>query len=233
MDFREHCPLGWCFFVFSLCTFVLNADSLSSKRKMKYLALGDSYTIGEAVPQSGSFPYQLAKGLEEKNIGNFSEVRVIAKTGWTTDELKAAIEAARPASDYDLVTLLIGVNNQYRGYPLAQFEKDFGDLLKSAISFAKGKPNHVLVVAIPDYGCTPFGAEKATQIERQLLDYNRVCSQIALYREVEFVDIFDVSKKAKSQPELVAEDQLHPSQKMYSLWVEEILPKAEKIVRML
>ena len=100
-------------------------DALSQKRNMKYLALGDSYTIGESVPTNGSFPFQLAKALEKNKLTAFGEVKVIAKTGWTTDELKEAISNTKLTSDYDLVSLLIGVNNQYRGYPLTQFEKEF------------------------------------------------------------------------------------------------------------
>ena len=199
---------------------------------MKYLALGDSYTIGESVPTNGSFPIQLAKALENRKLGTFSEVKVLAKTGWTTDELKEAISNAKLTSDYDLVSLLIGVNNQYRGYSLAQFEKEFEELLKLAIGFAKGKNSHVMVVAIPDYGCTPFGAEKANQIDLELKQYNRMCALTAKQYGVEFVDTYKTSKRAKLESELLANDQLHPSQKMYTLWVDEILPIAEKIIQL-
>ena len=199
---------------------------------MKYLALGDSYTIGESVPTNGSFPIQLAKALENRKLGTFSEVKVLAKTGWTTDELKEAISNAKLTSDYDLVSLLIGVNNQYRGYSLAQFEKEFEELLKLAIGFAKGKNSHVMVVAIPDYGCTPFGAEKANQIDLELKQYNRMCALTAKQYRVEFVDTYKTSKRAKLESELLANDQLHPSQKMYTLWVDEILPIAEKIIQL-
>ena len=199
---------------------------------MKYLALGDSYTIGESVPTNGSFPFQLAKALEKNKLTAFGEVKVIAKTGWTTDELKEAISNAKLTSDYDLVSLLIGVNNQYRGYSLAQFEKEFEELLRLAIGFAKGKNSHVVVVAIPDYGCTPFGAEKATQIDAELKQYNRICAQTAKQYGVEFVDTYKTSKRAKLESELLANDQLHPSQKMYTLWVDEILPIAEKIIQL-
>ena len=199
---------------------------------MKYLALGDSYTIGETVPKNGSFPFQLAKALEKNALTAFDEVKVIAKTGWTTDELKEAISTANPNSDYDLVSLLIGVNNQYRGYPINQFDKEFEELLKLAIGFAKGKNSNVVVVAIPDYGCTPFGAEKANQIDVELKQYNQICAQKAKKYGVAFVNTYKTSKRAKSESELIADDQLHPSQKMYTLWVNEILPIAEKIIQL-
>lgn len=199
---------------------------------MRYLALGDSYTIGEAVPQADSFPFQLVKVLEETQLCFFDEVKVVAKTGWTTDELIEAIKGEHLKPPYDLVTLLIGVNNEYRGYPIDRFEKEFEELLITAIKLAEGNANRVIVVTIPDYGCTPFGAEKATQIDRQLREYNRICLHIATKHTVFCVDIFEVSKKAKGQTDLIAEDQLHPSEEMYSLWVEKIFPIAKTIVQL-
>lgn len=197
---------------------------------MKYLALGDSYTIGEAVEQSGSFPYQLASQIQAKTGNVFTEIKTIAKTGWTTDELQEAILQQSPASDYDLVTLLIGVNNQYRSYSMFQYSKELDALLRQAISFAKGKASHVLLIGIPDYGCTPFGAGQAQHIDAELKRYNFMCKETADRYSVTFVPIFEISKLASSQPALIASDQLHPSAMMYELWVNEIIPHAMRMV---
>lgn len=190
-----------------------------------YLALGDSYTIGECVSQEFSFPAQLVGALEKQGY-QMDAPKIIATTGWTTDELMAGIEAEKPGSDYDLVSLLIGVNNQYRGYPQEQYLKEFRQLLEKAIGFAGGKSSHVFVVAIPDYGCTPFGKEKADQIFEELCWYNETGRSIAAHYGIAFCDIFPVSRLAAKRPELTASDDLHPSAAMYSRWVEIILPHA-------
>ncbi len=198
--------------------------------KSKYLALGDSYTIGEAVPLTESFPHQLEKLLKTSGFEGFDSIEIIAVTGWTTDELIAGIEEKKPAGPFDLVTLLIGVNNQYRGYPTEQYRKEFEILLNQAISFAGGKKDRVLVVSIPDYGVTPFGAEKAETINRELREYNQINQEISAGYRVEWTDIFEISKQAKDKPELIAGDQLHPSGKMHGLWAEALLPKARRVL---
>lgn len=196
----------------------------------RYLALGDSYTIGESVEQSGTFPFQLARRLEGRTGVHFSEIKVVAKTGWTTNELQEGIKRAKPRGTFDLVTLLIGVNNQYRGYDLTQYQKEFSELLQQAISFANQDPKKVIVVSIPDYGCTPFGAEMAEKIDRDLQVYNEIAFQISQKSGVAFVDIFPISKRAKADPGLIADDNLHPSAAMYHLWVEAILPVASSMM---
>jgi lysophospholipase L1-like esterase len=192
----------------------------------KYLALGDSYTIGEAVPLTESFPHQLESKLKNKGFFGFENIEIIAVTGWTTDELMAGIENRKPEGPFGLVTLLIGVNNQYRGYPADQYRKEFEILLNQAISFAGGKKDRVLVVSIPDYGVTPFGAEKATTIDRELRLYNQINKEISARYGVEWTDVFDISKRASEDTALIAGDNLHPSGKMYDLWAEALLPKA-------
>ena len=141
----------------------------NEQSSIKYLALGDSYTIGEQVAEADRWPNQLATRLSEGSDLSFEPVQFIATTGWTTDELKKGIKEVKPAKGgYDLVSLLIGVNNQYRGYPIAQFEKEFEQLLKQAISYCKDKEN-VFVVSIPDYGVTPFAkSREPEQIDREL-----------------------------------------------------------------
>ncbi|MGB3464274.1 MAG: SGNH/GDSL hydrolase family protein [Cyclobacteriaceae bacterium] len=193
--------------------------------KYTYLALGDSYTIGESVAESERWPNQLIEMVNTATGAQFEPVEIIATTGWTTDELKSAItEAAPKEAGYDFVSLLIGVNNQYRGYPEAQFEKEFEELLKSAISFGKNK-NRVFVVSIPNYGVTPFAADKDTEkIAHEILAYNAICEKLARKYDVPFFDIFAISKSAISDETLIADDQLHPSGKMYTEWAELIAP---------
>ena len=203
---------------------------LPSMNTFTYLALGDSYTIGEAVAADQSFPAQLASKLEAGINRSCKKLKIIAKTGWTTDELQKGIQRAKPGSGYDLVTLLIGVNNQYRSYGQDQYKKEFTELLNQAISFASGNQSKVIVVTIPDYGCTPFGAEMAEKIYSDLIWYNETATDIAGSSGVEVVDIFAISRRAKSEPELIASDKLHPSAEMYTIWAEAILPLATRIL---
>lgn len=191
---------------------------------LKYLALGDSYTIGESVAVGERWPVVLANRLRAKGL-EFDDPDIIAKTGWTTDELMLAIQDQNPASDYDLVTLLIGVNNQYRGYPIAQYEKEFDTLLKQAVSFAEGKTENVFIVSIPDYGVTPFAKEKnPKKIARELEEYNSTAKSIGAGFGVPFIDITPISEGAKEDLSLVAPDGLHPSGKMYAEWVDKVFP---------
>lgn len=182
----------------------------------RYLALGDSYTIGESVPANERFPVVLAKTLK------LGEPEIIAKTGWTTDELNAAIDAASPQGPYDLVTLLIGVNNQYRGRDAEQYRGEFAALLQRAIGFAGGDVKKVVVVSIPDWGVTPFAegrdrAKIASEIDR----YNAVNREEADRAGVLYVDITPISRQ--NDPSLVAADGLHPSGKQYLQWVKTVV----------
>lgn len=190
----------------------------------RYLALGDSYTIGETVPAADRFPHQLAREL---GIG---EPQIVAKTGWTTDELNAAIDAANPQGPFDLVTLLIGVNNQYRGRDAEQYRGEFVRLLQRAIGFAGGDAKKVIVVSIPDWGVTPFaeGRDRAA-IAAALDRYNAINREEAMRAGARYVDITPVSRR--DDPSLVAEDKLHPSAKQYSEWVRLIVPEARQVLR--
>lgn len=191
---------------------------------LSYLALGDSYTIGESVSESGRWPNQLVLALSKKGIA-VSQPRIIATTGWRTDQLKDAIVKADLNNKYDLVSLLIGVNNQYQGKPAEQYAIEFEDLLKTAIRLANGKAEHVFVVSIPDYGYTPFGLAKKETISKEIDEFNRINKQIAELYKVAYYNITDISRKGLEDPELVAEDKLHPSGKMYTLWVNRIMEK--------
>lgn len=191
-----------------------------------YLALGDSYTIGEAVAEEERWPMQLSQRLGDDSIK--MEVKIIATTGWTTDELLSGIVKADLKGTYDFVSLLIGVNNQYRGYDEDQYEKEFKILMEKAIEFANGNPRHVIVVSIPDYGVTPFTQEKELDKEKiahELDSYNAIAQKIATLRDVEFINITPTSRKAESDSTLTASDGLHPSGKMYKMWVNQMYEK--------
>lgn len=198
--------------------------------QLSYLALGDSYTIGEAVPLIQTFPLQLTAKLNAAGL-KAAAPKIIAKTGWTTGELKTAIRAENLTSKYDLVTLLIGVNNQYRGYPVTDFRIEFKELLQTAIQFAGGNTKHVFVVSIPDWGVTPFGKESGHNQQLIAMDidaFNAVCKEEAVNAGISYTDITPGSKNAASDPELVAPDGLHPSAKMYTNWVNQLSPEVIK-----
>jgi lysophospholipase L1-like esterase len=188
----------------------------------KYLALGDSYTIGESVSGNERWPVQLAEALRKKGR-SIESPRIIATTGWRTDNLKNAINIAQLKDEYGLVSLLIGVNNQYQGKPVEQFTSEFEDLLKTAIKLAGGKKENVFVVSIPDYGYTPFGKPKQEKISKELDEYNSISRTITEKYGVKYFYITDISRKGLEDPSLVAADGLHPSGKMYSAWVDLII----------
>jgi len=189
-----------------------------STQPSRYLALGDSYTIGESVAPEERFPNQLARTLW---AGGTPAPQIIAKTGWTTDELNAAIDAADPKGPFDLVTLLIGVNNQYRGRSADEYRTQFVALLQRAIGFAGGNAQHVIVVSIPDWGVTPFaeGRDRA-KIAREIDQFNAINREEAARAGAKWVDITPISRG--NDPALVAGDGLHPTGKQYAEWVKAI-----------
>jgi lysophospholipase L1-like esterase len=197
------------------------AQKTGSEKKMKFLALGDSYTIGESVAEDQRWPVQLAEVLRKKGIA-IEAPHIIATTGWRTDDLKRAILAAAPAKDHALVSLLIGVNNQYQGKSETSYAPEFEELLNMAIAFAGGDKSKVFVVSIPDYGYTPFGKEKQETISKAIDAFNAVNRSITEKYGVKYFNITDISRKGFDDPELVANDQLHPSGKMYTEWVKVI-----------
>ncbi len=195
---------------------------LRIKDKIKFLALGDSYTIGESVSEKERWPIQLIDSLRKRGI-DCEDPKIIATTGWRTDQLKEAIKSASLSKDYTLVSLLIGVNNQYQGKSPESYKPEFEDLLKTAIELAGGNKLHVFVVSIPDYGFTPFGKAKKPAITKAIDIYNMVNRSITEKAGVTYITITDISRKGLEQPDLVAEDGLHPSGKMYTAWVQRIL----------
>ena len=199
---------------------------------MRYLALGDSYTIGEGVAPDGRWPVQLARALRADGIA-LDDPDIIAATGWTTDELDAAIDAAQPADDHALVSLLIGVNNQYRGRGVDEYRHQFVALLERAIGFAGGRSERVLVLSIPDWGVTRFGHDSGRDqaaIARELDAFNAAAHDMCTARGVAFVDITSVSRGLGAEPDMLADDGLHPSAVMHAQWTQLALPVARRLL---
>lgn len=213
------------------------ANPTSAAPRAGFLALGDSYTIGEGVPEADRWPRQLAATLREVGVA-INDPRIIAKTGWTTDELSAGInvvDAPLPiAHDHALVSLLIGVNNQYRGRSLEEYEAQFSALLERAIGYAGGEPGRVMVLAIPDWGVTPFAMQSGRdreQIATQLDAFNASAARIATERGAKFVDTAATSRERGGEVAMLADDGLHPSGALYALWAEAALPAAQAALR--
>ncbi len=207
--------------IISLISILGRSQSLSIKQPVKYLALGDSYTIGQSVNYQNRWPRQLFDTL--KSIGYETDtIQFIAQTGWRTDHLINAINLKNPDSTYNLVSLLIGVNNQYQGVRFEQYEIDFPKLLSKAIALAGGDSNQVFVVSIPDYAYTPFGKGNSV-ISTQLQKYDSFAKKYCDSTKIKFYDITPISRKGLLDPTLVASDGLHPSAKQYNEYVKRIL----------
>jgi len=205
---------------------LLHIKSGSRAAELRYLALGDSYTIGEGVPESGRWPVQLVHALRADGIP-LADPRIIAQTGWTTDELDAAIDAVHPLAEYDLVSLLIGVNNQYRGRSVEEYRAQFAGLLERAVGFAQWRPERVLVLSIPDWGVTPFAqnAKRDAELIASEIDaFNAAAQSVCNARGTAFVDITPVSRMRGAEPVMLAEDGLHPSSALYTEWLRLALP---------
>lgn len=205
---------------------ILSRPTLNkSKEKMTLLCLGDSYTIGESVLLQENFPYQTVQLLRNNGF-NFKAPEIIAKTGWTTDELQSAIDAHKFLPKYDFVTLLIGVNNQYRGRSVENYKPEFETLLKQAIAFAGNDTNHVFVLSIPDWGATPFAEGRdRKQIAKEIDEYNAANKEISEKYKVHYIDITPGTREAAADPTLVAADGLHPSVKDYKRWAAKLADK--------
>ncbi|MFN3589160.1 MAG: SGNH/GDSL hydrolase family protein [Spirosomataceae bacterium] len=188
---------------------------------LSYLALGDSYTIGESVPEQERWPLQLAAKLTSNGI-NVQNPRIIARTGWTTDELQSAIQSATLSSKYDLVSLLIGVNNQYRGRSSEVYRNEFINLLNKAVELAGNQSKNVFVVSIPDWGVTPFAAGRdRAKIAQEIDLFNQINREETLKRGILYFDITSISRE--NNPSYIAPDGLHPSGNMYKAWVDTVI----------
>lgn len=222
-------------FCFSLAACVLPSDVVNQRtmqmqqptEEVRLLALGDSYTIGHGVDEPERWPVQLAARLHQQGIA-MADPLIIARTGWTTDELMAGIEARQPVGPFDLVTLLIGVNNQYRQRSARNYREQFRTLLRQAIAFAGADPRRVIVLSIPDWGVTPFAASRnQEEISAEIDLFNAINRAETEQSGARYVDITPISRRAADDPTLLASDQLHPSGRMYTAWVDLILPEAE------
>ena len=196
-----------------------------------YLALGDSYTIGESVATTDNFPNQTTQLLKSANY-DFKAAEIIAKTGWTTDELQNSINTHNFTPPYDIVTLLIGVNNQYRGGSVESYKPEFENLLKQSIQFAGNKADHVIVLSIPDWGITPFASGRdRDQIAREIDAYNAANKIISEQYKVHYIDITPWTREAAHDSSLIANDGLHPSSKEYKRWSEKLADKIKAIIK--
>ncbi len=199
-----------------------------------YLALGDSYTIGESVTDADNFPSQTTAILQKEGL-NFLPPRIIAKTGWTTDELEEGIARAGEIGllpdSYDFVTLLIGVNNQYRGRTVSEYGTAFEGMLQKAIGFAGNRPARVIVISIPDWGITPFAADRnRQQIADEINAFNAVNRKLCLQYQAHYLPITDWTREAATDPSLLAQDGLHPSGKEYRRWAEKLSAYIRKVI---
>lgn len=193
---------------------------------MRFLALGDSYTIGESVGETGRWPAQLVIALHERGVA-IEDAEIVARTGWTTDELAAGIRAAAPRGPFALVTLQIGVNNQYRGRPLEEYRAQLEDLLREAVGFAGDDPSHVIVLSIPDWGVTPYAAGRdRKKIAAEIDRFNAAALAETQRAGARWVDVTPASRLAARDSTLVAADGLHPSPRMYAAWVQAVMPVA-------
>jgi len=205
-----------------LSFYLMSMSETNAQKPFTYLALGDSYTIGQSLPLEDNFPHQTVALLRKKGM-LMADPEIVAKTGWTTDELMAAISKRALKSNYDYVSLLIGVNNQYRGRDIATYQKEFEQLLLQAIQFAGGNTQHVYVLSIPDWGVTPFAEGRdRKKIEKEIDQFNATNKKTAEEHKVHYIEITAGTREAKQDVSLVADDKLHPSKKEYARWAEKL-----------
>jgi len=208
-----------------------NEEMEQEQDSLKYLALGDSYTIGQSVESTLRFPVQIADSLKKRGYLT-GDPRIIAVTGWTTSDLKAGINAANPQGPYDLVSLLIGVNNQYRGMDINIYRKEFEELIDQSIYFAGNDTGRVIVLSIPDWGVTPFASGRDREkIAREIDQYNAINKEVTLSKGIIWIDITGISRLAEKDATLIAGDGLHPSGKMYTEWVRLAVPEIVKMLK--
>ena len=217
------------------CSLIMIEENMGNKEileRMDYLALGDSYTIGESVGEEERFPAQLFNSELDHEIEK-GEYKIIARTGWTSRNLLDAMEKENlKKGDFNFITLLIGVNNQYQGKPFSQYESELYELIDKAIELLEGRSDRLIVVSIPDYSVSPFAASSdKSKIAEEIKHYNTFKKEIAESKGARFVYITDLTQNAKDDLSLLAFDQLHPSAKSYAQWVGRILPELNDIIK--
>lgn len=207
---------------------VSGPDSTDDKGKPRYLALGDSYTIGQSVEPDERWPVILAKEL--KAAGKpIATPQIIARTGWTTRNLLDALEQNPPTGTFDLVSLLIGVNNQYQGRNMEEYRVEFRQLLLKAMTYAGDDAGNVFVLSIPDWGVTAMGEGNRDHIAAEIDSFNAIAKEECDKQKIAFINITGISRTALNDPTMIARDQLHFSGKMYALWVKEALPRVRQL----
>ena len=204
------------------------------EKTFTYLALGDSYTIGQSVPETENFPNQVVTLLKKDSLKG--QLKIIATSGWTTDQLKTAIVHAENEGsllvNYDIVTLLIGVNNQYQGRDAADYKSKFEELLQKAVALAGNKANHVIVISIPDWGVTPFGLTRdPVKTAKEIDAYNIINKQLAQQYEVNYTEVTGYTREAANDNSLLAVDGLHYSGKEYAIWAEKLAEIIKVVLR--
>lgn len=202
----------------------------SSKSEFSFLALGDSYTIGHGVPSKSSWPYQFSKKINVHGI-YINTIDVIAKTGWRTDNLLTALNEETPSKKYNLISLMIGVNNQFQGKSLELFREDLRSLIQFSRKLLKTENSTLFVLSIPDYGATPFGRIERETIKKEIDEWNETIQTICKEESLLFVDITAISRLALQDEKLTSKDNLHPSAKMYALWVDEIIVQLQSFIK--
>jgi lysophospholipase L1-like esterase len=208
--------------------FLVPQIEAQSYKNLRYLALGDSYTIGEGVAEEDRYPNILARNLRSKGL-NLDDPHIIARTGWTTGELKSAIDQQMPEGTFDLVTLLIGVNNQYRGRSVDEYRRELKVLLDMALRFAGDRKEGLIVISIPDWGVTPFATNRNTDVKKVRAEidlFNQVKKDLCYEMGLSYIDITKDYRKIGGKAPYVASDGLHPSADVYKRWVKKIEPKA-------
>lgn len=205
-------------------------NNTESAMDYSYLALGDSYTIGESVPESERWPVQLVARLNENDY-KVAPPKIIAKTGWTTGNLLNAMRSElNYTRKFDLVSILIGVNNQYQGKSIEAYEEELREIFKLALNHSKRREKGVFALSIPDYGVTPFGQANAETIGQEIDEFNSVFKKVAAEFNVDFYNITPISREAERDADLIAEDGLHPSGLMYRYWVDEIIDEIPQML---
>lgn len=210
---------------------VNNSDMEKTDSTFYYLALGDSYTIGEGVEERERFPVQLVEKLNEAGF-KMQPAKIVARTGWTTAQLANAINKEDLRKSYNLVTLLIGVNNQYQGRSANEYRNEFRNNLQTAIKYANYKSENVIVISIPDYGVTPYGKIRGMEkTAKEINEFNAINLQETQLTNARYVEITEISREALNDASLIANDGLHPSGEMYRRWVLKIFPEAKEILQ--